>query len=138
MTGKLQNSAWSKPTMQQLSMVAVHRPIGGIRFVFMFPHRREGKPCAPSLGKIVPATRRKDICLPIVPWIRGASVTLRFRIAKAEQPIVIQSGAVAWTAPKKYLGVRFVSLQPQEERALNRYLTLLNELFLTSPREQPE
>ena len=68
----------------------------------------------------------------------GASVTLRFRIAKAEQPIVIQAGAVAWTVPKKYFGVRFVSLQPHEERALNRYLTLLNELFLTSHGELPE
>lgn len=68
----------------------------------------------------------------------GASVTLRLRIAKAEQPIVIQAGAVAWAVPKKYFGVKFVSLQPHEEWALNRYLTLLNELFLTSPGEQPE
>jgi hypothetical protein len=49
----------------------------------------------------------------------------RFRIAYAEQPIVIQAGAVAWTEPKKYFGVRFVSLEPHEERALNRYLILL-------------
>lgn len=67
----------------------------------------------------------------------GASVTLRFRIAQAEQPIVIQAGAVAWTVAKKYFGVKFVSLQPHEERALNRYLTLLNESFLAVPGEQP-
>jgi c-di-GMP-binding flagellar brake protein YcgR len=66
----------------------------------------------------------------------GASVTLRFRIAKAEQPIVIQAGAVAWTVPKKYFGVRFVSLEPYEERALNRYLTLVNDSFLPSPDQQ--
>lgn len=68
----------------------------------------------------------------------GASVTLRFRIAKAEQQLVIQAGAVAWTVPKKYFGVKFITLQPHEERALNRYLALLNELFLASPGEQPE
>ena len=68
----------------------------------------------------------------------GASVTLRLRTAKAEQRIVIQAGAVAWAVPTKYFGVRFVSLQPHEERALNRYLTSLNELFLTSSGEQPE
>jgi c-di-GMP-binding flagellar brake protein YcgR len=68
----------------------------------------------------------------------GASVALRFRIAEAEQPIVIQAGAVVWSVPKNYFGVSFVSLQPHEERALNRYLTLLNDLFLNSPGELPE
>ena len=66
----------------------------------------------------------------------GASVTLRFRIAKAEQPLVIQAGAVAWTAPKKYFGVKFIMLQPHEERAFSRYLALLNQSFLTAPGEQ--
>jgi hypothetical protein len=66
----------------------------------------------------------------------GASVTLRFRIAKGEQQLVIQAGAVAWTAPKKYIGIKFMTLQPYEERALNRYLTLLNDSFLPSPEQQ--
>lgn len=66
----------------------------------------------------------------------GASVTLRFRIAKAEQQLVIQAGVVAWTAPKKCFGIKFMMLQPYEERALNRYLTLLNDSFLPSPEQQ--
>ena len=61
---------------------------------------------------------------------------LRLRIAKAEQPLVIEAGAVVWTAPQKYFGVKFVTLQPHEERALIRYLALLNESFLTAPGEQ--
>ena len=68
----------------------------------------------------------------------GASVTLRLRVAQAEQPLVIQAGAVAWTAPKKYFGVKFITLQPHEERALSRYLDSLNQAFLTPPGEQPE
>ena len=63
----------------------------------------------------------------------GASVTLRLRIAQAEQPIIIQAGAVAWTGPKAHFGVKFIALQPHEERALSRYLTSLNQTFLTLP-----
>jgi c-di-GMP-binding flagellar brake protein YcgR len=66
----------------------------------------------------------------------GASVTLRFRIPKTEQQLIIQAGAVASTVPKKYFGVKFISLQPNEERALNRYLTLLNDSFLASPEQR--
>ena len=66
----------------------------------------------------------------------GASVVLRLRVAEGEQPLVIQAGAVAWTGPQKYFGVKFVTLQPHEERALIRYLALLNESFLTAPGEQ--
>ena len=66
----------------------------------------------------------------------GASVTLRLRIAKAEQPLVIQAGEVAWTVPKKYFGVKFITLQPHEERTLNRYLTLLNQSFLATSGDQ--
>jgi hypothetical protein len=65
----------------------------------------------------------------------GASVTLRFRIAKTEQPLVIGAGTVAWTVPKKYFGVKFMELQPHEEQILDRYLTLLNEWFLASPEK---
>jgi hypothetical protein len=63
----------------------------------------------------------------------GASVTLRFKIDKGGQPLVIGAGTVAWTVPQKYFGVKFANLSPHAERALDRYLTLLNQWFLSSP-----
>ena len=63
----------------------------------------------------------------------GAFVTLRFKIDKTGEPLVIGAGTVAWTVPNKYFGVKFMNLPPNAERALDRYLTLLNQWFLAPP-----
>ncbi len=66
----------------------------------------------------------------------GASVTLRFRTMKAGKQLVISAGIVSWTVPNRYFGVKFIKLEQHEERALDQYLTFLNDWFLTSPGEQ--
>src|SRR5687768_253699 len=66
---------------------------------------------------------------PISPAL-GSSVTLRFRTRAAGKQLVIRAGIVSWSIPNKYFGVKFVELQQYEERALDQYLTFLNDLFL--------
>jgi c-di-GMP-binding flagellar brake protein YcgR len=56
----------------------------------------------------------------------GASLTLRLSLSDQTQPLVIQAGIVGWTIKNKFFGVKFVTINPSEQRALNRYLTSLN------------
>jgi c-di-GMP-binding flagellar brake protein YcgR len=56
----------------------------------------------------------------------GASLTLRLLLSDRTPPVVIQAGIVGWTIKNKFFGVKFVTIDPSEQRALNRYLTSLN------------
>jgi hypothetical protein len=66
----------------------------------------------------------------------GTIVTLRLSVGKGPDGLIIGGGTVAWSVPHQCFGIKFATLQPEEEQTLNRYLTLLNHLFL-SPRPRP-
>lgn len=74
------------------------------------------------------------VASPITPTL-GAAVTLRLRSDHVRKKLIIGSGTVAWIEPTKYFGVKFLELRPHEERALNRYLSVLNNMFLGVPHE---
>ena len=63
----------------------------------------------------------------------GTPVTLQFRTMKARKPLRISAAIVSWTVPNKYFGVKFLKLEQHEERALDQYLTVLNNSFLATP-----
>jgi hypothetical protein len=55
----------------------------------------------------------------------GASLRLRLSIADHTNPVVIDAGIVGWTIKNKYFGVKFSTIKPSEQQALNRYLAAL-------------
>jgi hypothetical protein len=61
----------------------------------------------------------------------GNIVTLRFGVGKGADGLIIGAGTIAWTVPHQCFGIKFATLRPEEEQMLNRYLTLLNHLFLS-------
>ena len=63
----------------------------------------------------------------------GTPVTLQFRTMKARKPLRISAGIVSWTVPHKYFGVKFLKLEQHKERALDQYLTVLNNSFRAAP-----
>ena len=62
----------------------------------------------------------------------GTSVTLRLRIDPKEQEFIIERGRVAWTMTQICFGVTFLELPPEEERALDSFLSTVNQGFLSS------
>ena len=62
---------------------------------------------------------------------RGNIVTLRFGVGNGADGLIIGAGTIAWTVPHQCFGIEFARLQAEEEQTLNRYLSLLNHLFLS-------
>ena len=64
----------------------------------------------------------------------GASVTLRLRLDPKEQECIIGRGRVAWAIAQSSFGVTFLGLPPEEERALDRFLSTVHQGFLGSAK----
>jgi c-di-GMP-binding flagellar brake protein YcgR len=57
----------------------------------------------------------------------GASLTLRLSLSEHAPPLVVDAGIVGWTIRNRYFGVKFLTLKPSEQQALNRYLESLEK-----------